>query len=110
MSYGVPCPQKRFGAEPRPLRFTRAIYRGQLWVNEHTADSHEVIAPFPLIDTTFRAQYGLYQSINAGTRGGHPEEHFRICVMIEAGELEDFVPFSELMNTTIARKAVGELD
>ncbi|HPT83392.1 MAG TPA: ABC transporter substrate-binding protein [Limnochordia bacterium] len=98
------------------VRFTRAIYRGQLWVNEHTAEEvAEVIAPFfPLIDHHILVRsMGLYQSINAWNPWPViSEEHFRHLqeIMIEAGELEDFVPFSELMNTTIARKAVGELD
>jgi len=97
------------------VRFTRAIYRGQLWVNEHAAEEvAKVIAPFfPLIDHDILVRsMGLYQAIDAW----HPwpvisEEHFLHLqeIMLEAGELEEFVPFSELMNTELARQAVGDL-
>lgn len=97
------------------VRFTKAIYRGQLWVNEHTAEEvAEVIAPFfPLVDHDILVRStGLYQSIDAW----HPspvisEEHFLHLqeIMIEAGELENYVPFSELMNTDIALQAMSEV-
>lgn len=97
------------------VRFTKAIYRGQLWVNEHTAEEvAEVIAPFfPLVDHDILVRsMGLYQSIDAW----HPspvisEEHFLHLqeIMIEAGELENYVPFSELMNTDIALQAMSEV-
>lgn len=98
------------------LRFTKAIYRGQLWVNEHSAEEvAEVIAEFfPLIDHEILVRsMGLYQSIDAW----HPspvisEEHFLHLqeIMIEAGELQEYVPFSELMNTTIAQQAMAEVE
>lgn len=97
------------------VRLTKAIYRGQLWVNEHTAEEvAEVIAPFfPLVDHDILVRsMGLYQSIDAW----HPspvisEEHFLHLqeIMIEAGELENYVPFSELMNTDIALQAMSEV-
>jgi len=97
------------------VRFTKAIYRGQLWVNEHTAEEvAEVIAPFfPLVDHDILVRsMGLYQSIDAW----HPspvisEEHFLHLqeIMIESGELENYVPFSELMNTDIALQAMSEV-
>lgn len=97
------------------VRFSKAIYRGQLWVNEHTAEEvAEVIAPFfPLVDHDILVRsMGLYQSIDAW----HPspvisEEHFLHLqeIMIEAGELENYVPFSELMNTDIALQAMSEV-
>jgi NitT/TauT family transport system substrate-binding protein len=98
------------------MRFTRAIYKGQLWVYSHSAEEvAEVISPFfPLIDHEILVRsMGLYQSIDAW----HPspvisEEHFLHLqeIMIEAGELQEYVPFSELMNTTIAQKAMAEVE
>jgi NitT/TauT family transport system substrate-binding protein len=96
------------------VRFTRAIHKGQKWVFSHTAEEvAEVIAPFfPLIDHEILVQsMGLYQSIDAWpTTPVISEEHFLHLqeIMMEAGELEEIVPFSVLMDTTIANAVVGE--
>ncbi len=96
------------------VRFTRAIHKGQQWVFSHTAEEvAEVIAPFfPLIDHEILVQsMGLYQSIDAWpTTPVISEEHFLHLqeIMMEAGELEEIVPFSVLMDTTIANAVVGE--
>jgi NitT/TauT family transport system substrate-binding protein len=97
-------------------RFTRAIYKGQLWAFEHSAEEvAEVIAPFfPLIDHEILVKsMGLYQSIDAWpTSPVISEEHFLHLqeIMIEAGELSEIVPFSTLMQNTIAKSVVGEID
>jgi len=96
-------------------RFTRAIHKGQLWVASHSAEEvAEVIAPFfPLIEHEILVRsMGLYQSIDAWpTTPVISEEHFIHLqeVMIEAGELEDFTPFSVLMDTEIAQSVVDEV-
>lgn len=97
------------------LRFTRAIHQGQLWVYSHSAEEvAEVIAPFfPLIDLDILAKsMGLYQSIDAWPPTPViSEDHFLHLqeIMLEAGELEQVVPFSVLMDTAIAEKVLEEL-
>lgn len=96
------------------LRFTRAIHQGQLWVYSHSAEEvAEVIAPFfPLIEHEILAKsMGLYQSIDAWPPTPIVSEaHFLHLqeIMIEAGELEQVVPFEILMDTTIAEKVLEE--
>jgi NitT/TauT family transport system substrate-binding protein len=96
-------------------RFTRAIHQGQLWVFNHSAEEvAEVIAPFfPLIDHEILVKsMGLYQAIDAWPPTPViSEEHFLHLqeIMMEAGELEEIVPFSILMNNTIAQSVVEEL-
>ena len=98
------------------VRFTRAIHQGQLWVSSHSAEEvAEVIAPFfPLIDLEILAKsMGLYQSIDAWPPTPIiSEEHFSHLqeIMIEAGELAEMVPFSVLMQNTIAKSVVEELE
>lgn len=98
------------------IRFTKAIHKGQLWVYNHTAEEvAEVIAPFfPLIDHEILVKsMGLYQAIDAWPPTPViSEEHFLHLqeVMMEAGELHEFAPFSILMDTTIAEAALGELE
>ena len=96
------------------LRFTRAIHQGQLWVYSHSAEEvAEVIAPFfPLIEHEILVKsMGLYQSIDAWPPiPTVSEAHFLHLqeIMIEAGELEQVVPFEILMDTTIAEKVLEE--
>lgn len=96
------------------LRFTRALHRGQLWVYSHSPrEVAEVIAPFfPLIDIDILTRsMNLYQSIDAWPPNPLPsEEHFLHLqeIMIEAGELQEYVPFSLLMDTEIAAASMEE--
>lgn len=98
------------------LRFTKAIHQGQLWVASHTAEEvAEVIAPFfPLIDLDILAKsMGLYQAIDAWpTTPLISDEHFLHLqeIMMEAGELSEIVPFSVLMENTIAKSVIGDID
>jgi NitT/TauT family transport system substrate-binding protein len=97
-------------------RFTRAIYKGQLWVYSHSAEEvAEVISPFfPLIDHDILVRsMGLYQSIDAwAPTPVIQEEHFHHLqeIMMEAGELHEFVPFEVLMNNSLAKQVVSEME
>lgn len=107
--------KSRLEREPELFeRFTRAIYRGQQWVAQHTAEQvAAVVSPyFPLIDHDILVKsIRRYQEINAWPTSPVLSEaefmHLQ-AVMQEAGELEQIVPFSVLMNTDIARKVVSE--
>jgi NitT/TauT family transport system substrate-binding protein len=94
------------------VRFTRAIHQGQLWVFNHSAaEVAEVIAPFfPLIDHEILVKsMGLYQAIDAWPPTPViSEEHFMHLqeIMMEAGELAEIVPFSVLMENTMAQSVV----
>lgn len=94
------------------LKFTKAIHLGQLWVASHSAEEvAEVIAPFfPLIEhETLVRSMGLYMANNTWPISPViSEAHFLHLqeIMIEAGELENFVPFDVLMNTAIAEEVM----
>lgn len=96
-------------------RFTKAIHKGQLWVFSHSAEEvAEVIAPFfPLIDHEILVKsMGLYQAIDAWPPTPViSEENFLHLqeIMMEAGELMQIVPFSILMDQTIANSVLGEV-
>lgn len=117
ITYTVYHAQKsRLEREPELFaRFTRAIYRGQQWVADHTAEEvAEVVSPyFPLIEHDVLVKsIRRYQEIDAWTPNPVPQEpHFMHlqAVMLEAGELEKTVPFAELMNTEIAQKVMDEM-
>ncbi|NLM69072.1 MAG: ABC transporter substrate-binding protein [Firmicutes bacterium] len=95
------------------IKFTRAIYRGQLWVAEHSAEEiAAVVAPFfpEIADDVLINTINNYKSINAWQQTPIiSEEAFRHLqeVMFEAGELYEFVPFDELMDNSIAEAVVG---
>lgn len=96
------------------VRFTKAIHQGQLWVYNHSAaEVAEVIAPFfPLIDHEILVKsMDLYQSIDAWPPTPKiSEEHFLHLqeIMLEAGELEQIVPFEVLMDNSVADKVLAE--
>lgn len=93
-------------------RFTRAIYKGQLWVAQTSADEIATVVAgyFPLIDHEILVKnIERYKSIDAWpTTPVISEEGFvhLQAVMQEAGELHQAVPFEVLMDNTIARKVV----
>ena len=95
------------------IKFTRAIYRGQLWVAEHSAEEiAAVVAPFfpEIADDVLINTINNYKSINAWQQTPIiSEEAFKHLqeVMFEAGELYEFVPFDELMDNSIAEAVVG---
>lgn len=116
ITYTVYHAQKsRLEKEPELFeRFTRAIHRGQLWVAEHTAEEvAEIVSPyFPLIEHDILVKsIRRYQEIDAWpTTPILSEEQFMHlqAVMLEAGELEETVPFDALMDTSIALKVLSE--
>lgn len=89
-------------------KFTRAIYKGQQWVNEHTAkEIAEVVLPsFPDSDVTLlERSIENYKSIDVwNTTPYMTKESFEKLqeVMIEAGELETLAPFETIVNNSFA--------
>lgn len=89
-------------------RFTRAIYKGQQWVNEHTAkEIAEVVLPsFPDSDVTLlESSIENYKSIDVwNTTPYMTKESFEKLqeVMVEAGELETLAPFETIVNNSFA--------
>lgn len=90
--------------------FTRAIYKGQQWVKEHTARevAEKIQEFFP--DTTVESlenSVQAYKDIDAWNETPYmKEEAFNKLqeVMIEAGELENQVPYDIIINNTFAEK------
>lgn len=88
--------------------FTKAIYRGQQWVETHrAAEIAEVILPqFPDSDietlTTIIERYQAQDTWK--TDPTISEDGFRLLqeIMIEGGELEKEIPYAELVRTEFA--------
>ncbi len=107
---------RRSFMESRPdiiERFTRAIYRGQLWVQQHsTEEIAEVVAPyFPGMDfDVLVTALERYRSIDAWTptplvsRAGFARLQE---VMMMAGELSTPVPFDDVMTNVFAERVVA---
>lgn len=93
-------------------RFTKAVYRGQTWVQEHTAaEVAEVVAKqFDGTDVKLlTSAVQSYKDIGAyATTPVMAEESFnRLQDVIEqAGELTQRAPFDKVINNTFAEKAV----
>ncbi|MBN7772592.1 ABC transporter substrate-binding protein [Clostridium aminobutyricum] len=91
-------------------RFTRAIYRGQKWVEATNAEKiAEVIAPsFPDTDVKLlTASVQRYKDIDAwGTDPILKEQSFALLqeVMTQAGELTQKAPYDKIVNNTFAEK------
>ena len=90
--------------------FTRAIYRGEQWVEEHTArEVAEVIQEF-FPDTTIESlenSVQKYKDIDAWKENPIlKEEAFDKLqlIMTEAGELEQKAPYDKIVNNTFAEK------
>lgn len=94
--------------------FTRAIYRGQQWVEEHTsAEVAEVILPqFPESDaetlTTIIERYKVQDTWK--TDPTFSEEGFTLIqdIMEQGGELSQRVPFADLVRNDFAEKVIAE--
>lgn len=96
------------------LRFTRAIYRGQQWVAEHSAaEVAQAIAPaFPdtgeeLLATVVQR----YKDIDAwNTDPVMSEESFDLLqeVMTQAGELSKRAPHDQVVNNSFARQVMEQ--
>ncbi len=91
-------------------RFTRAIYKGQQWVNEHTPIeiAEAVITSFPDSDITLlEKSIANYKAIDAwNTTPYMTEASFTKLqeVMTLAGELEQYAPYDKIVNNTFAEK------
>lgn len=89
-------------------KFVNAIYKGQKWVKEHNSDeiAKVIIPSFPDTDLTVLTQViERYKEIDAWSETPvMTEEAFNRLqtVMTEAGELENTVPFSDIVNNTFA--------
>ena len=95
-------------------RFTRAIYRGQQWVAEHTAEEvAKAIAPaFP--DTgeeLLTVVVQRYKDIDAWNSDAvMSQESFDLLqeVMTQAGELSQRAPHGDVVDNSFAEKVMGE--
>ncbi len=93
-------------------RFTRAIYRGQLWVRDHTADeiAHAIAPSFPDTDIeTLVKVVERYKSIDAWCDGpAMKEEAFNKLqdVISDAGELKQRAAFADVVNNSFALKVM----
>ena len=95
-------------------RFTRAIYRGQQWVAEHTAEEvAKAIAPaFP--DTgeeLLTVVVQRYKDIDAWNSDPvMSQESFDLLqeVMTQAGELSQRAPHGDVVDNSFAEKVMGE--
>ena len=91
-------------------RFTRAIYKGQQWVNEHTPTeiAEAVLTSFPDSDIVLlEKSIANYKSIDAWNTDPYmTKESFDKLqeVMTLAGELEKYAPYEAIVNNTFAEK------
>ena len=94
--------------------FTRAIYRGQIWVAEHSAEEiAEVILPqFPDSDLeTLTSIIARYQAQDTWkTTPDFSEEGFTLIqdIMEQGGELSARVPFDDFVDNTYAKTVMAE--
>lgn len=94
--------------------FTRAVYKGQKWVDEHTAReiAETIQSYFP--DTTVESlekSVQAYMDIDAWNQTPYlKEEAFDKLqtIMREAGELEKEAPYDKIVNNNFAEKVVNE--
>lgn len=91
-------------------RFTRAIYKGQQWVNEHTAkEIADIVLPsFPDSDVSLlESSIKNYKTIDVwNTTPYMTEESFNKLqeVMTEAGELATQAPFQKIVNNSFTEQ------
>ena len=91
---------------------TRAIYRGQKWVKEHSAKevAEKIVEFFP--DTTLTSLEKSVRSCQESDAWNHipimKEEGFKKLqeIMKDAGELEKEAPFDQVINNDYAKKVV----
>ncbi len=90
-------------------RFTKAIKKGQEWVSAHTPEEiAEVVAPsFPDADTTaLISSIKNYKEINVWSTSPYiSEDSFNRLqdIIIEAGELEEKVPYEKIFNDKFSK-------
>lgn len=93
------------------LRFTKALYKGQQWVQSHSAaEIAKAVAP-SFTDTDEKLLTTVAQRYkDIGVWSGTPvlkPEQFALLqkVMTQAGELKKEAPYEKVINTTFAEKA-----
>lgn len=92
-------------------RFTKAVYQGQQWVAQHTAQeiAQAVKGCFPDTDTALlESAIDRYKKIGAYSETPVlREESLELLqtVMIQAGELEQRVPYTAIVENSFANKA-----
>ena len=90
--------------------FTRAIYRGEQWVKEHTAReiAEKVVEFFPdTTATSLETAVKKYKDIDAWKENPILEETAfdkLQLIMTEAGELDVKAPYTKIINNTFAEK------
>lgn len=95
-------------------KFTRAVYKGQKWVQEHSAEeiAQAVQDYFPSTDLTILAKsIQRYKEIDAwNSTPILTEDSFNRLqdVMEEAGELKQRVPYELVVNNSFGEKVVQE--
>ena len=110
--YTAYCAQKSYIAENSTIieGFTRAIYKGEQWVKEHTAKevAEKIQGFFP--DTTIESlatSVQKYKDIDAWKENPILEEEAfdkLQLIMTEAGELDQKAPYDKIVNNTFAEK------
>ena len=114
--YTAYCSKKSYIEENSDIieGFTRAVYRGQQWVKEHSArEIAEVIQDF-FPDTTVESleqSVQSYKDIDAWNENPIlKEESFDKLqlIMTEAGELDQKAPYDKIVNNSYAEKVINE--
>ena len=114
--YTAYCTKKSYIEENSDIieGFTRAVYRGQQWVKEHSArEIAEVIQDF-FPDTTVESleqSVQSYKDIDAWNENPIlKEESFDKLqlIMTEAGELDQKAPYDKIVNNSYAEKVINE--
>ena len=114
--YTAYCAKKSYIEENSDIieGFTRAVYRGQQWVKEHSArEIAEVIQDF-FPDTTVESleqSVQSYKDIDAWNENPIlKEESFDKLqlIMTEAGELDQKAPYDKMVNNSYAEKVINE--
>lgn len=108
--------KKSYLAENADLvqRFTNAVYKGQQWVQEHTAREVAEAVQASFADTDLElleSAVQRYKDIGAySTDPVMTRESFDLLqtVMTEAGELTQTAPWEEVVNNTFAEKAMEQ--
>ena len=108
--------KKSYLAENADLvqRFTNAVYKGQQWVQEHTAREVAEAVQDSFADTDLdllESAVQRYKDIGAySTDPVMTRESFDLLqtVMTEAGELTQTAPWEEVVNNTFAEKAMEQ--
>lgn len=94
-------------------KFTNAIYKGQQWVNSHSAEEvAKVITPYfsdvkADILTRSIQRYQEQGSYSATPLLKKADWELLLEIMKTAGELKQSIPYEKLVNETFANQAIG---